>query len=174
MIGFFYPTAATLSTGALASSYPGLVNPILTLRVYSGDLGLDQGTPRSVYALNTDSLTPIAGGTASTPAIQLTVGQKVDLPNGLGSVQLSGVKRFVSLDIHHDPSAIWVLTFALLAIAGLATSLFVSRRRVWSRRQTQSRGALSSTRGWREAMTPDSRWRWPRLRRNTPRYSGLG
>jgi cytochrome c biogenesis protein len=131
MAGFFYPTVAKLDSGAFASAYPDLVNPLLTLRVYSGDLGLDKGVPRSVYVLDTAGLTQIAGGEAEAPALELAVGDKVDLPNGLGTIELTGVKRFASLDIHHDPSQIWVLLFAVLVVAGLLTSLFIPRRRVW-------------------------------------------
>jgi cytochrome c biogenesis protein len=131
MIAFFYPTAAVLPSGALASAYPDLVDPVLTLQVYSGDLGLDEGVPRSVYDLDLTGLTPLAGGKADQKALQLTIGDTVELPNGLGSIELTGVKRFASFDVHHDPSQLWVLSFALLVIAGLLTSLFIPRRRVW-------------------------------------------
>ena len=131
MIAFFYPTAAVLPSGALASAYPDLVDPVLTLQVYAGDLGLDAGVPRSVYDLDLTDLTPLAGGKADQEALRLTIGDEVQLPNGLGSIELSGVKRFASFDVHHDPSQVWVLAFALLVIAGLLTSLFIPRRRVW-------------------------------------------
>ena len=36
LVGFFYPTAQKLSTGALTSIYPALFYPVLTLNVYSG------------------------------------------------------------------------------------------------------------------------------------------
>jgi cytochrome c biogenesis protein len=140
MVGFFYPTSAVLPSGALASRYPDLLDPVLTLQVYAGDLGLDSGTPRSVYSLNLKGLTPLAGGKAAMPALQLGVGDTVELPNGLGSVELAGVKRFVSLDIHHDPSEVWVLVFAILVIAGLFTSLFIPRRRIWVRATATKRG----------------------------------
>ena len=58
-------------------------------------------------------------------------GQTVELPNGLGSIEFTGLQRFVSLDIHHDPTEGWVLAFALIAITGLLVSLFIPRRRVW-------------------------------------------
>jgi cytochrome c biogenesis protein len=131
MVGFFYPTAATLDSGAFASGYPDLLDPLLTLRVYTGDLGLNEGQPRSVYTLDVESLTAVAGGEADAPALELRPGETVELPNGLGSIELSEVRRFASFDIHHDPSQGWVLVFALLVIAGLLTSLFIPRRRVW-------------------------------------------
>jgi len=41
------------------------------------------------------------------------------------------IPRFVSLDVHHDPSQVWVLLFSALVIGGLLAGLFVPRRRVW-------------------------------------------
>ena len=141
MRGFLYPSAVTLTSGALASNYPDLINPTLTLEVYSGDLGLDNGVGTNAYALNTDNLTQIAGRKAATPTIKLTPGQKIDLPDGLGSVELASIPRFVSLQVHSDPAQGWVLLFAILALSGLITSLFVPRRRVWVR-VSASGGAL--------------------------------
>ena len=131
MRGFLYPSTVKLTSGALASNYPDLLNPTLTLEVFTGDLGLDNGVGTNAYALNTDKLTEIAGRKATSPTIELTVGQTVQLPNGLGSIELSSIPRFVSLDVHHDPSTGWVLLFAVLVIGGLITSLFIPRRRIW-------------------------------------------
>ncbi len=131
MRGFLYPTAVTLATGALTSNFPDLLNPTLTLEVYTGDLGLDDGTASSAYVINTDSLTQIAGREADAATLALTIGDSIELPNGLGSVELSAIPRFVSLDVHHDPSQLWVLIFSALVVAGLLTSLFIPRRRVW-------------------------------------------
>ena len=131
MVGFFYPTAAETPSGALTSGYPDLVIPLLTLRVYTGDLGLNEGEPRSVYSLDVATLTEVAGSDADVAALELSPGETVDLPNGLGTIEFTDVKRFASLDIHHDPSQLWVLGFALLVVAGLLTSLFIPRRRVW-------------------------------------------
>ncbi|BDZ51781.1 hypothetical protein GCM10025867_40220 [Frondihabitans sucicola] len=137
MIGFFYPSATSLGTGALTSNYPDTINPKLTLDVYSGNLGLNDGVPRSVYNLDLDGLKPIASTPKAGSAqpleapLVLKPGQTATLPDGLGSVQFNGVKRFVSLDVHHDPSQVYVLVFAILIVLGLLTGLFVPRRRVW-------------------------------------------
>ena len=142
LVGFFYPTAAELDSGALTSSFPALVSPRLTLDVYEGDLGIDDGVPRSVYALDTSDMTKLTGRTTDVASLQIDPGQTVDLPNGLGTVTfesqtpdapnpLKSVKRFASLQVHHDDSATWVLVFALLSLAGLLTALFVPRRRMW-------------------------------------------
>ncbi|WIB66541.1 cytochrome c biogenesis protein ResB [Curtobacterium sp. MCBD17_035] len=131
MVGFFYPTAVKQATGAYTSNYPDTENPLLSLQVYTGDLGLDDGVPRSVYQLSTKGLRQIAGTTAAHGAIELEPGQTKRLPDGTGSITFNGVKRYVSLDVHHDASQLWVAGFAILAVAGLLTSLFVPRRRVW-------------------------------------------
>lgn len=131
LLGFFYPTAAQLSSGAFTSIYPDLKNPLLTLEVYSGDLGLDEGLPVNVYTLDTDSLTQVAGRDAAQPGLELTPGSRADLPDGLGSIELSALPRFAALDIHRDPAQGFVLGFSVLAVAGLLVSLFIPRRRVW-------------------------------------------
>jgi cytochrome c biogenesis protein len=142
MQGFFYPTVTTLDSGALASSFPELGDPRLSLNVYTGDLGLDAGVPRSVYQLDVGGLTQIAGGHTGTDAVQLGLGQTVDLPNGLGTISMTEVKKYISLDIHHDPAQIFVLVFAVLVIAGLLTGLFVPRRRVWIKATPREDGTV--------------------------------
>ncbi|MEN2738139.1 cytochrome c biogenesis protein ResB [Microbacterium sp. X-17] len=149
LVGFFYPTAQALTTGALTSVYPDLVYPELTLSVYQGDLGINDGTPRSVYTLDTSSMQQLAGPNTSNPALQLQPGQTADLPNGLGTVTFDNeaapgstsfdgsVKRFVSLSIHRDIAAPWVLAFAVIAILGLLSALFIPRRRMWMKATPQ-------------------------------------
>jgi len=140
LIGFFYPTAATLHSGALTSAYPSLANPVLTLWVYAGDLGIDDGTARNVYALDPSDMTQLAGGDSGTDALELEPGETVDLPGGMGTITFDDatadggaeqVKRYVSLSIHRDVGAPFVLAFALIALAGLLAGLFVPRRRMW-------------------------------------------
>ena len=140
MIGFLYPTAATLHTGALTSAYPALANPVLTLWVYAGDLGIDDGTARNVFALDPTDMTQLAGGKSGAKALQLEPGKTVDLPDGMGTITFEDasaqgapevVKRYVSLSIHRDVGAPFVLTFAVIALLGLLGALFVPRRRLW-------------------------------------------
>lgn len=143
LVGFFYPTTGVLDTGAFFSAYGDLTNPTLTLDVYTGDLGINEGVPRSVYVLDTTGMTKLTGRTTNVESIELTPGQTAQLPNGLGSVTFEdespagatdaskSVKRFASLQIHRDESGVWVLGFALLALGGLMIALFVPRRRVW-------------------------------------------
>jgi len=59
------------------------------------------------------------------------LGQERELPGGLGSVSFDALPRYISVDIHRDPTQIPVALFSLLVVGGLVTSLFVVRRRVW-------------------------------------------
>ena len=138
--GFLYPTATQLDTGAYTSVHPELRAPLLTLEVYTGDLGLDSGVATNAYVLNTDGLTQVAGRESDEPTIMLTPGETADLPNGLGTIELTALPRFAALDIHADPSQGWVLLFASLSVAGLLTSLFIPRRRVWIKAQATDDG----------------------------------
>ncbi|MFT3797217.1 cytochrome c biogenesis protein ResB [Microbacterium sp.] len=140
LVGFFYPTAAEQESGALTSIYPSLVNPVLTLDVYVGDLGINDGTPRNVYALDTSGMTQLTGRAVDVASLELEPGQTVDLPNGLGTITFEdartagaseAVKRYVSLSIHRDVGAPFVLGFAVVALLGLLAALFVPRRRMW-------------------------------------------
>ena len=143
LVGFFYPTQAPLTTGAFTSAYPALVNPVVSLDVYAGDLGIDDGVPRSVYTLDPSGMEKLAGRGADVESIELAPGESADLPNGFGSITFENeatdgatgyegsVKRYVSLSMHRDAAATWVLLFAVLATAGLLAALFVPRRRLW-------------------------------------------
>ncbi|MBM7024401.1 cytochrome c biogenesis protein ResB [Clavibacter zhangzhiyongii] len=142
MLGFFYPTQGA-EKAPFFSSYPDLDNPLLTLNVYTGDLGIDGGVPTSVYTLDTADLTQLTGGKTGVASIELAPGQTIDLPDGLGSVSLDSVPRFVSFDVHHDPTQGWVLLFAILILGGLLTSLFVPRRRVWVKAVPQADGSTT-------------------------------
>ncbi|WP_426321450.1 cytochrome c biogenesis protein ResB [Microbacterium sp. E-13] len=149
LVGFFYPTAQELTNGAYASVYGDLEYPMLTFWVYSGDLGIDGGIPRSVYTLDPSEMTQLAGGDSGVDSLELKPGDTVDLPDGLGTITFENeapegatgfqdsVKRYVSLSIHRDAAATWVLLFAVLATAGLLAALFVPRRRMWVKATTQ-------------------------------------
>ncbi|MCS5732175.1 cytochrome c biogenesis protein ResB [Herbiconiux daphne] len=142
LIGFFYPTQAEAASGVYFSSFPELQYPVLTLNVYDGDLGLDGGVPASVYSLDTDSMTQLTGGETGVDSLELKPGETADLPNGLGTVTLDGVKRFASFDVHHDPTQGWVLLFAVLVLGGLLTSLFIPRRRLWVKATDRADGSV--------------------------------
>ena len=133
VISFFYPTVATLKTGALTSRYPAPVDPFLTMNIYVGDLGLDTGVPSNVFELSVHGLEQVAGGKSGTKPIKLELGQTQTLPGGLGTVTWDGLKRFASLDIAYNPMQVWVLVFSALAFIGMISSLLTPRRRIFVR-----------------------------------------
>ncbi|NUP73665.1 MAG: cytochrome c biogenesis protein ResB, partial [Sinomonas sp.] len=132
-VGFFLPTAVKGDNGVSFSADPDPLQPQLSLNSYVGDLGLDKGTPQNVYALDVSKLTQVNGRDKPAGGIVLDAGQSYSLPNGLGSISFDGLKRYVALDIHHNPGQVWALGFALFSLAGLICSLFVPRRRLWVR-----------------------------------------
>jgi cytochrome c biogenesis protein len=103
--------------------------------------------PKNVYALDVDQMTQVAGGKSGVKGLQLTLGETVQLPDGLGSVTFDSIKRFASLDVSYNPGGIWVLLFALLALAGVTTSLLVPRRRVWVRNTDEGFEVAALARG---------------------------
>ena len=131
MRGFFYPTKADLESGAYTSNFPDLENPVLTLDVFMGDLGIDGGSPQSVYALDTDEMTQLTGRAIDKKSLELTIGETVDLPEGMGTLTFEAAPRYAAFDVMRNPAQVGVLVFAVLSLAGLIWSLFVPRRRMW-------------------------------------------
>jgi cytochrome c biogenesis protein len=138
--GFFLPTAFITEEGVSFSGDPELMNPQLTLNSYYGDLGLDHGVPQNVFELDVKELSPLNSRDLDAKGIVLAPGMTHTLPDGKGSISFDGVKRYIGVDIHHNPGQLYALIFALLAVAGLVTSLYVNRRRVWVRTGTHSDG----------------------------------
>jgi len=138
--GFFLPTAFVTEQGVSFSGDPELINPQLSLNSYYGDLGLDKGTPQNVFELDVKNLTQLNGRDLPTKGITLVPGKTYTLPDGKGSISFDGVKKYVGVDIHHNPGQASALVFALLAVAGLVVSLYLNRRRVWVRTGTHDDG----------------------------------
>ncbi|PUB30200.1 cytochrome c biogenesis protein [Promicromonospora sp. AC04] len=142
LVGYFLPTAEVNADGSARSAFPQPVDPLLVLEVYTGDLGLDDGSPQNVYELDTASLTPAVDESGERIKVLARPGETVELPDGLGTLTLGeDLPRYVALDLRHDPSLAFVLVFALLALAGLTVSLFTPRRRVWARAYVGQDGA---------------------------------
>lgn len=132
-VGFFLPTAEKGANNVAFSADPDPLNAQLNLNSYIGDLGLDKGTPQNVYALDVAKLTQVNGRDKPAGGIVLGAGQSYTLPDGQGSISFDGLKRYVALDVHHNPGQEWALGFALFSLAGLVASLFLTRRRLWIR-----------------------------------------
>lgn len=138
--GFFLPTAFVTDDGISFSGDPDLFNPQLSLNSYYGDLGLDDGAPQNVFEIDVKDLTPLNARNLDAGGITLAPGTSYTLPDGKGSISFDGVKRYIGVDIHHNPGQLYALVFALLAVAGLILSLYVNRRRVWVRTGTHEDG----------------------------------
>lgn len=91
LVGMLYPTRATTDIlGAFASSYPDLLDPVVTFNVYVGDLGPNTGVPVSVYALDQHPHPDRRAGHPH-PALQLVPGTPVPLPDELGTIELGPI-----------------------------------------------------------------------------------
>jgi cytochrome c biogenesis protein len=138
--GFFLPTAFVSNEGVSFSGDPALFNPQLSLNSYYGDLGLDDGAPQNVFEIDVKDLTPLNARNLDAGGITLAPGTSYTLPDGKGTISFDGVKRYIGVDIHHNPGQLYALIFALLAVAGLILSLYINRRRVWVRTGTHEDG----------------------------------
>ncbi|MGW0590636.1 cytochrome c biogenesis protein ResB [Streptosporangium sp. NPDC002607] len=130
LIGFL-PTTVPVGS-EWVSVFPGAANP--TAQVYgafAGDLGLKDGRPQSVYELDPESLKKMKP--LVMKADPLAVNEKLTLPDGMGSIEFTGVREWIALQITYDPGRIPAFVASVLAVAGLVLALTVRRRRVWVR-----------------------------------------
>lgn len=136
--GVLLPSAQFGAAGPV-SVFPAADNPVLFLTAWEGDLGMDEGAPQNVYALDFTNLTQI-GSTALRP------GQVWTLPDGR-TVAFVGLSQFASFQVADEPAAGWALAAAVVAMIGLLAGLFVRRRRIWLRLTPDGweAGALSRT-----------------------------
>jgi len=129
--GRFLPTVG--SDGSATSTFPAENAPALFLTAYRGDLGLDVGTPGSVYALDQGQ---IAGGdlknVSGARPHELKTGDSWTLDDGT-KLEFLGTRPYATLAIRYDPTQTLVLAGAALGLLGLMLSLGGHRRRVWFR-----------------------------------------
>ncbi|MEW2510141.1 cytochrome c biogenesis protein ResB [Streptomyces sp. NPDC046870] len=130
---FFAPTLDTRS-GTMLSQFPALLNPVLAVNAYHGDLGVNSGIPQSVYQLDKKHMTAFKDAKGQLLKKLLKPGDTMTLPGGAGSITFEkDVKEWAGFEIVQEPGGGWALAGALAAIFGLAASLFIHRRRVWVR-----------------------------------------
>jgi cytochrome c biogenesis protein len=125
-MGVFVPTAVA-ADGTLFSAFPAAKNPAVSLIGYTGNLGMDLGTPQSVYQLDTSGMKKLA----ASPHL-LFPGQAWALPGG-GSITFTGYRQWASLAMTYDPGQVPALVCGILALGGLLLSFLVRRRRVFVR-----------------------------------------
>ena len=131
--GELLPTAVQAPSGQLVSVFPDARDPRLALAVWTGDIGLGDGSAQSVYELDTSGMTQLTGPDGAPAVLLLTPGSTAQLPDGLGTVTFVDLPRFAAFQVRADPSGPLALGASSLALLGLTTSLFVPRRRLWVR-----------------------------------------
>ncbi|WP_424891380.1 cytochrome c biogenesis protein ResB [Streptomyces sp. XH2] len=129
--GNFVPTL-DLKTGTMLSQFPDLDNPRLVLTAYHGSLGTDSGTPQNVYQLDVSKMKQFKDKDGNPFAQALKVGDTMTLPDG-GTLKFEGIKPWATFQISQQPGNATALAGAVAALAGVAGSLFIQRRRVWVR-----------------------------------------
>ncbi|MFF4952448.1 cytochrome c biogenesis protein ResB [Streptomyces chattanoogensis] len=163
--GLFVPTFGGKNSGSMFSQFPALDFPVLAVNAWHGDLGVDSGLPQNVYQLDTKRMkqykdakgnifkkmlmpkdrlerqaaqhTGIKGGLTKKGVEDDST---MRLPDGQGSITFEGVKSWASFKISHQSGNGLALTGAVCALAGLAGSLFIQRRRVWVRAERGADG----------------------------------
>ncbi len=144
--GTFYPTFAMGrdadgSPTMPASIWGDALDPLVSLNVFSGDVGLDDGTSASVYVLDKAKATQVKNDEGQPFRMDLRPGETVTLPDDLGSVTFEGLERWNKIQISRTPGKLVALAGVSLALLGLLGSLFIRPRRVWVRARRRDDGS---------------------------------
>lgn len=131
--GELYPTYAYSRETGPYSTFGQALDPFISMTVWTGDLGLDAGTPQSVYSLDRDDLTMLKKPDGTMFRVDLRPGESVDLPGGRGTVTFDGLSDWTRIQISRSPGKLVALGGVVAALVGLLGSLFVRPRRVWVR-----------------------------------------
>ena len=123
-VGSFLPTYERSNGNGAISAFPQALDPRLLLSAWSGDLGLDSGTPQSVYRIDTSQMKQI-GLKSLKPGESFTYAG--------GSLTFEGYVQWVNIQIVDDSGKNYALLGAIVSILGLLASLFTRRRRIWIR-----------------------------------------
>ncbi|HYI54452.1 MAG TPA: cytochrome c biogenesis protein ResB [Microlunatus sp.] len=130
--GIFAPTAKVDEQGP-RSLFPDALDPALYVNVWTGPPKTETGQPENVYSLDTSGLTQVTDAEGDPLRVLLKPGTSFTLPDGRGTVEMTGVARWVKLQLSDTPGIGIVLGSIGAAVLGLCLSLFVRPRRVWVR-----------------------------------------
>jgi len=101
--------------------------------VWTGDLNMDAGGSQSVYVLDKSKAEAVPGKNGQPYRIDLSIGETVELPDGLGSVTFEDMYSWQRIQVSQTPGKRVALGGVVLALLGLMGSLFIRSRRVWVR-----------------------------------------
>ena len=143
--GTFYPTFqlgrdADGNLSMPSSAFGNAVDPLVSLFVYTGDIGVTDGSASSVYVLDKSKATRLTKADGQPFRMDLRPGERVTLPDGLGSVTFEGLERWNKIQISRTPGKLIALGGVVAALIGLLGSLFVRPRRLWVRARRQADG----------------------------------
>lgn len=127
--GLFAPTAF-MHGKVLSSAGPQLEDPAVAVDVLKGDLGIDSGQGQSIFEVDQSMVEQ--GRLERVARENIALGEQITLEDGT-KISFDDVRPWVSLQVSHDPTQLWVLGFAIAMLVGLAGSLLVKRRRLWVR-----------------------------------------
>jgi cytochrome c biogenesis protein len=130
--GLLYPTFSLID-GDPVTVWPDDLDPLVSMQVYTGDLGLTDGSAQSVYVLDTDRADLVEKADGQPYRLDLRLGETATLPDGLGTVTFEGVEPWVRIQISQSPGKFIALGGVVLALIGLLGSLFIRPRRIWVR-----------------------------------------
>jgi cytochrome c biogenesis protein len=116
--------------GVLSSAGPQLEDPAVAVDVLKGDLGIDSGQGQSIFEVDQSMVEQ--GRLERVARENIELGEQITLEDGT-KISFDDVQPWVSLQVSHDPTQLWVLGFAIAMLVGLAGSLLVKRRRLWVR-----------------------------------------
>lgn len=100
---------------AISPGTPQLKNPLLLVRLFRGDLHLNQ--PQNVFALDTSNMDLRWRGA-------LRVGDSVVTPDGY-RLTFTGLKQYTDLTINKDPGITLVLAAFIIGLSALILSLYL-------------------------------------------------
>ncbi len=139
--GLFYPTFINIE-GDPVNVMGDDRNPTLSMSLYTGDLGMDDGSAQSVYVLDKSNAEQVMKADGTPYRMDLQPGQTAQLPDGLGTVTFEEVVPWNKVQISRTPGKFVALGGVVLALVGLLGSLFIRPRRIWVRARRDDEGTL--------------------------------
>ncbi|GGO78220.1 cytochrome c biogenesis protein ResB [Nocardioides deserti] len=140
--GVLYPTFGMTEDGDPVNLLGKAVDPLLSVLVHAGDLGMDEGASQSVYVLDKGDTEQVEDEDGKPLRLDMRPGDTVELPDGLGSVTFEGLEDWQRIQISQTPGKLIALGGVVMALVGLLGSLFIRPRRVWVRARQDGDGTL--------------------------------